>query len=127
MSPASCGRGDAAAGRPGGADLGGLADRIAGFDIAIVGTMAAHLQPAQAAMAAGSPRRRPATVTVALRTPWDLLVYPAARTHICSFGILPPTMEAMAAALFGEIPFIGRLPVDIAGLHPRGHGLPRWA
>ncbi len=62
-------------------------------------------------------------MTVALRTPWDLLAYPSARTHVCSYGILPPSMEALAAALVGEAPFVGRLPVEIAGLHPRGHGL----
>ncbi|MBP1705857.1 MAG: hypothetical protein H6Q36_1596, partial [Chloroflexi bacterium] len=37
--------------------------------------------------------------------------------------ILPLTMEALAAALLGEQPFLGRLPVAISGLHPRGHGL----
>jgi beta-N-acetylhexosaminidase len=65
-------------------------------------------------------------VTGALRTPWDLLAYPSSRTHICSYGILPPSMEALAAALLGEAPFAGRLPVDIAVLHPRGHGLMAW-
>jgi beta-N-acetylhexosaminidase len=67
-----------------------------------------------------------ATVTVALRTPWDLLAYPTARTHACTYGIRPPSMGALAAALLGETPFAGRLPVDIAGLHPRGHGLTTW-
>ena len=51
---------------------------------------------------------------------------PVQPTHVCSYGILPPTMEALAAALLGEAPFAGRLPVDIAGLHPRGHGLMAW-
>jgi hypothetical protein len=32
-------------------------------------------------------------------------------------------MEALADALFGEAPFYGRLPVAVADLHPRGHGL----
>jgi hypothetical protein len=31
-------------------------------------------------------------------------------------------MEALAAALVGEIPFMGHLPVEIAGLHARGDG-----
>ena len=48
----------------------------------------------------------------------------------------PPSRrcEALAAALFGERPFRGRLPAPIAGLYPVGHGLParprrrcRWA
>jgi hypothetical protein len=35
-------------------------------------------------------------------------------------------MEAVADAIFGEAPFEGRLPVDIAGLYPRGHGVMAW-
>ena len=73
---------------------------------------------AAAVLASGRP-----TITLALRTPWDLLAYPSARTHVCSYGILPPSMEALAGAMLGEAPFVGRLPVDIAGLYPRGHGL----
>ncbi len=111
---------------PGEADIAGLGDRLADFDLVIVGTFAAHLQPAQAALAAAVLASGKPTVTVALRTPWDLLAYPSARTHVCSYGILPPSMEALAAALLGEVPFAGRLPVDIAGLHPRGHGLVAW-
>ncbi|MBE3073730.1 MAG: glycoside hydrolase family 3 protein, partial [Actinobacteria bacterium] len=84
------------------------------------------LQPAQAALAVAVLASGKPTVTVALRTPWDLLAYPSARTHICSYGILPPSMEALAAALLGETPFVGRLPVDIAGLYARGHGLMAW-
>jgi beta-N-acetylhexosaminidase len=105
------------------ADIAGLGHGLASFDLVIVGTFSAHLQPAQAALteqvlAAGKP-----TVTVALRTPWDLPAYPTSRTHVCSYGVLPPSMEALAAALVGETPFVGRLPVDIAGLYSRGHGL----
>jgi beta-N-acetylhexosaminidase len=105
------------------ADIAGLGHGLASFDLVIVGTFSAHLQPAQAALteqvlAAGKP-----TVTVALRTPWDLPAYPSSRTHVCSYGVLPPSMEALAAALVGETPFVGRLPVDIAGLYSRGHGL----
>jgi beta-N-acetylhexosaminidase len=63
------------------------------------------------------------TVAVALRTPWDISAYPSARTYACSFGILSPSIEALVAALFGERDFPGRLPVEIRGLHDRGHGL----
>ncbi len=108
---------------PGQADIAGLRGRLEAVDIVVVGTYAAHLQPAQAAVAAAALASGRPTVTVALRTPWDLLAYPAARTHVCSYGILPPTTEALAAALLGEAPFTGRLPVGIGGLYPRGHGL----
>jgi len=46
-------------------------------------------------------------------------VYPAATTHVCSFGVLPPTLEAIAAALVGRIPFRGRLPVAEAAVTAR--------
>ncbi len=108
---------------PGEADIRDLGERLAAFDLVVVGTFAAHLQPAQAALAAAVLASGKPTVTVALRTPWDLLAYPSARTHVCSYGILPPSMEALAAALLGEAPFVGRLPVEIASLYPRGHGL----
>jgi len=111
---------------PGEADIAGIGDRLAPFDLVIVGTFSAHLQPAQAELAAAVLACGKPTVTVGLRTPWDLLAYPSARTHICSYGILPPSMEALAGALMGEAPFSGRLPVRIAGLYPRGHGLIGW-
>ena len=111
---------------PGEADIAGLVARLATFDVVVVGTFSAHLQPTQAALAAAVLASGRPTVTIALRTPWDLLAYPSARTHVCSYGILPPSMEALAAALLGEAPFVGRLPVDIAGLYPRGHGLMAW-
>jgi beta-N-acetylhexosaminidase len=109
---------------PGDADIAGLGERLSALDIVVVGTFSAHLQPAQAALAAAVLASGKPTVTLALRTPWDLLAYPSARTHVCCFGILPPSMEALAAALLGEAPFVGRLPVGMAGLYPRGHGLP---
>jgi beta-N-acetylhexosaminidase len=105
------------------ADLVGLRERLATLDVVVLGTFSAHLQPAQARLAAVVLGAGRPTVTVALRTPWDLSAYPSARTHVCSYGILPPSMEALAAGLLGEAPFAGRLPVEIAGLYPRGHGL----
>ncbi|MFI5261606.1 MAG: glycoside hydrolase family 3 protein [Candidatus Limnocylindrales bacterium] len=112
---------------PGEADIAGLRERLATFDLVVVGTFSAHLQPAQAMLAAAVLASGRPAVTIALRTPWDLLAYPSARTHVCSYGILPPSIEALAAALLGEAPCVGRLPVDIAGLYPRGYGLTAWA
>ena len=83
-------------------------------DVVVVGTIAASADPAQvrlveALLATGRP-----VVTCALRTPWDLDAYPGARTHVVSYGILPPSLSALAAALTGAIPFAGRLPVTSA-------------
>ncbi|HEX5827715.1 MAG TPA: hypothetical protein VFY23_09360 [Candidatus Limnocylindrales bacterium] len=98
-------------------------DRLAAFDLVGLGAFSAHLQAAQAALAVAVLASGTPTVTVALRTRWDLLAFPSATTHVCRYGMLPPTTEALARALVGEVPFEGRLPVGIPGLHERGHGL----
>ena len=110
---------------PSAADIAAARERARGFDVLVVGTFAAQLQPAQAALAQSLLELGKPTITVALRTPWDLPTYPAATTHICSYGILPPTMEALAAAMTGEAGFPGRLPVAMGETYRRGHGLVR--
>jgi len=78
----------------------------------------------EAVLAAGVP-----TVTVAMRTPYDLAAYPGSGTHLCSYAIVPASVGAVADALFGRQPLGGRLPVAIPGLYPRRHGMEvtRWA
>ncbi len=104
-------------------EIAALREKVAGYDAVVVGTEAAYLRPAQAALARAVVGNHPRAVWVALRAPWDIRAVPQARTYICSYGILEPSMQALAAALFGEKPFVGHLPVEISGLHERGHGL----
>ena len=117
-------------------EIAGAAARSAGAGAIVVGTIAATADPAQvrlveALLAAvrgaradgGGPGSQPPVVTLALRTPWDIAAYPDADVHVATYGILPPTLEATAAALFGRAPFLGRLPARVAGIAPRGHGL----
>jgi beta-N-acetylhexosaminidase len=92
-------------------------------DLVVVGTIAANVDPAQAelvdaVLGSGAP-----IVTVALRTPFDLAAYPAAPTHVCTYSILPASMDALAEALFGRVAFAGRLPAAIPRLAATGHGL----
>ncbi len=98
-------------------------DAIAGADLLVLGSVSASLRPAHEALCRALLETGVPTVTVALRTPFDLAAYPSSATHVCAYGILEPTCEAVAAALFGEIPFAGRLPAPIPGLYPVGHGL----
>jgi beta-N-acetylhexosaminidase len=65
--------------------------------------------------ATGGPRSR------ALRTPWDVASYPDGVAAVCTYSILPDSLEALAAALAGAIPFVGRLPVAVPGV-PAVHG-----
>ncbi|HKJ56505.1 MAG TPA: glycoside hydrolase family 3 N-terminal domain-containing protein [Nitriliruptoraceae bacterium] len=90
-------------------------------DGVVLGTIWAG--PAQArlvdaVLATGTP-----TVTVALRTPFDLAAYPRAGTHLCTYSLHPASMHALADVLFGLRDAPGRLPAAIPGLYPTGHGL----
>jgi beta-N-acetylhexosaminidase len=52
-------------------------------------------------------------VAVALRSPYDVAVFPPEATAACTYGIQPPQIDALADALVGRIPFSGRLPVNL--------------
>ena len=83
-------------------DRGRGRDRAATVTSSWSGRSAALLEPAQAALVEALLAAGPPVVTVALRTPFDLAAYPASRTHISTYGILAPSLEALADALFGE-------------------------
>ena len=84
---------------------------LAGADSLVVGTAGASFLPGQAELARAMLGLDLPTVTVALRTPWDLATYPRATTHACTYSILEPSLEALAGAIFGERGFPGSLPV----------------
>jgi len=90
-----------------------LSEKLASFDVLVIGTINAVEYRGQAALVNKVIGQSSRVITVALRTPYDLSAYPAARTHICTFSILPPAIEALADAIFGKIPFAGVLPVTI--------------
>jgi beta-N-acetylhexosaminidase len=97
-------------------EISAIRARAAGFDAVVVGTIDAIRQPAQfelveAVASAGRP-----TIAVALRTPWDVARYPASSAALCTYSILPDSLEALAAGLVGAIPFLGRLPVAVPGV-----------
>ncbi len=94
-------------------EVAGVRDRLAGCDLAIVGTINASVLPGQAALVNGLLERRVPTVAVALRMPYDLRAYPGVETYACTYSILPPSMDALADALFGRARFAGRLPVSL--------------
>jgi beta-N-acetylhexosaminidase len=108
---------------PGPAEIVALRERATRHALLIVGTISASLDPAQATLVSELEATGTPTITVAMRTPWDLAAYPASRTHVCTYGILRPSMTALADALWGRVPFRGHLPVALGGLLPRGHGL----
>ena len=68
--------------------------------------------------------RRP-VIAISFGTPYLLREIPAAGSYICAYGIQPVMQEAVAAAMFGEARFEGRLPVTIPGSYARGQGIER--
>jgi beta-N-acetylhexosaminidase len=94
-------------------EIGGLSERLAKYDVVILGTINATAHPGQAELVKKLIKQGTRVITVALRMPYDLAVYPAASTYVCTYSILPPPMFALAEALFGRIAFTGSLPVTI--------------
>ena len=111
------------AAEPSETEIAGAREAAAAAACAVVVTLAADVQPAQARLVEAILETGTPTVTVAMRTPYDLGTYPRSETHLCSYAIVPPSVGAVADALVGAIPVSGRLPVAIPGLYPRGHGL----
>jgi beta-N-acetylhexosaminidase len=110
---------------PSALEIAALRDAVRDYDAIVVGTTATLLEPSQAALADAVLGLGRPTVTVALRAPFDLAAYPSARCHVAAYGILPPTLEALADALAGAVGFPGRLPAALPGLYATGHGLVR--
>jgi beta-N-acetylhexosaminidase len=94
-------------------EIGALSERLAEYDVVILGTINATAYPAQTELVKKLLKQCGRVITVALRMPYDLAAYPEAPTYICTYSILPPSMEALAEALFGRISFVGKLPVTI--------------
>ncbi len=91
-------------------------DSVREADLVIIGTFGAERDAGQGALVAGLIERGQKVIAVALRTPYDLIAYPMARTYLCTYGIRAVSMEAVARVLFGEIEPTGILPCAIPGL-----------
>jgi beta-N-acetylhexosaminidase len=104
-------------------EIGSLKEALTGYDRIVIGTINAFSTPTQADLVREVLDLPVPCVVVALRLPYDLILLPDISTYICSYGILEPSMRALAKALFGKIQFHGHLPVSIPGIAPLGHGL----
>jgi beta-N-acetylhexosaminidase len=97
--------------------------RLTNFDLVIACSINAHMNDRQADLMNMILTLEKPVVAVALRTPYDLMVYPGAATYVCSYGILQPSVQSLVDALFGKIAFSGVLPVTIPDHYPCGFRL----
>jgi beta-N-acetylhexosaminidase len=67
------------------------------------------------------------TIVVAFGNPYTGGSLPGVQTYVCTFSNTTVSASSLVAALFGESPIHGRLPVSIPGLAQRGTGLDRQA
>lgn len=96
------------------AEIAALHNQVGGYDLLVIGTINAAMQPEQGDLVRELLSTGIPAVTAALRTPYDLTVYPRAQTHLCSYSIQPTSLEALAAVLFGELTAAGQLPVRLS-------------
>lgn len=96
------------------AEIAAARDRAAAADVVVIGTISVAPGSPQAALVETVRSTGRPLVTVALRTPWDLLAYPEVGTNVATYSILPESMAALADALFeGPAAFPGQLPVEL--------------
>ncbi|HET9741741.1 MAG TPA: glycoside hydrolase family 3 N-terminal domain-containing protein [Terriglobales bacterium] len=63
------------------------------------------------------------TVVIAMGNPYLAMNFPAIETYICTYSNAPTSERAAVKAIFGEMPFTGKLPVSLPGIANRGTGL----
>jgi beta-N-acetylhexosaminidase len=62
-------------------------------------------------------------VGISFGNPYLLQSFPGLRTYLVAYGDMPALQQAVARALLGEIDVVGRLPISLPGLYPRGTGI----
>ncbi len=62
-------------------------------------------------------------VLIALGNPYLVRNFPGVGAYMTTYSTVPPSESAAVKALFGEIPFRGKLPVTIPGVAKYGEGL----
>jgi len=67
--------------------------------------------------------KREKTVVVSFGSPYFLSDFPQIENYVCAYSNALTSETGAVKALFGEIPFRGRLPVTIPGIAQRGAGM----
>lgn len=81
------------------------------------------LPPAGLRLAEELTKRELPLLVVSFGNPYLLTAMPNAKAYVAAYSPYPFSQRAAARALLGEIEIMGKLPVSLPGLYPRGHGL----
>ena len=95
------------------ADLAAARAATTGAGAILIGTRATNRLPAQAAAIAAIVSWGLPIVAVALADPYDTRAYPALPTALATYGADPTMLDALGAALIGELTPRGRPPVTV--------------
>jgi len=94
-------------------EIAAFCELAAGADLVILGTVDALGQPSVTELAGALVGTDTPVIAIALRGPCDAVDYPEVRTVLATYGIQPPSLAALAEALWGDAPITGRLPVRL--------------
>ena len=98
---------------PSAREVGEIIEVAGESDLVVVGTINATQHHGQGALVNGLLDAGVSVVAVALRLPYDLAAYPRVKTYACTYSLQPSSLQALAHALWGHIPFQGKLPVTL--------------
>ncbi|HTP07269.1 MAG TPA: glycoside hydrolase family 3 protein [Anaerolineae bacterium] len=95
------------------ADIAAIADRVAGVNRIIVGTINAYQHRGQLALINTLIDRDKSVIAIALRMPYDVGVYSRVPTCLCTYSLQPASLQAVAKVLWGQRAAAGQLPVQL--------------
>jgi beta-N-acetylhexosaminidase len=93
-----------------------ILEQVREHDLIVMGTINACAEEKQAEFVRQLLQTDKPVILIAMRLPYDLAAFPQASAYVCTYGILEPSMRAVAKAIFGFGEMTGRLPVSIPGL-----------
>lgn len=105
------------------AERGEALRRAEAADLVVYATMSANRYEEQATLMRLLLEAGCRVIGLAVREPYDLLVFPDLGTYVTTYESTQPALEATVRVLFGESRPQGRLPVSLPGLHERGVGI----
>ena len=98
--------------------LASLYGRVRSGQASSVGIPDAGARALAALIAAKTP-----IVGISFGNPYLLQSLSGLRTYIVAYGDMPSLQQAVARAVVGEIDVVGKLPISLPGLYPRGTGI----